>query len=282
MNRFRDVAHSHASPKLLVHRGIFIICVVTGVTLLTLSRAGNENLTDARMRALAMMAPVMEVIRAPVESWRSATAYVTGVLHAHQENAALRAQIDTMRRWQSVSMALETENAALRALMDYVPRTKARYVTAKVLADMQMSSGHELLIDVGDHTGILKYQPVIDASGLIGRIIDRDTRYARVLTITDANSRIPVVSGDSRVRAILSGTGDNLLRMQFIAGARMPAMGESVFTSDDGGLMPSGVLVGTVARISDDVVWVRPERPVGTADYVRVMQLDRTLPKATN
>ena len=280
MSRFRDIAHSHASPKLLIHRGIFMLCIVTGVTLMALSRAGNPTLTDARMRALAMMAPAIDVIRTPVESWKSGRAYVSGVFAAHEENKALRAEIETMRRWQSVSMALETENAALRALMDYVPRTKARYVSAKVLADMQMGSGHELLIDVGDHTGIVQYQPVIDASGLIGRIIDRDNRYARVLTITDANSRIPVVTGDSRIRAILSGTGDATLRMQFIAGGRLPELGESVFTSDDGGLMPSGVVVGTVIRVQDDTVWVRPNRPVSAADYVRVMQLDRSVAKA--
>jgi rod shape-determining protein MreC len=280
MNRSRDIAHSHASPKLLIHRGIFALCVVTGVTLLALGRADNPTLMNARMHALAAMAPVLDAVRTPVESWRDARTYMTGLFHAHEENKSLRAQLERMQRWQSVSMALETENSALRALMDYVPRTKARYVTAKVLADMEMASGHELLIDVGAHTGIQTYQPVIDAAGLIGRIIDRQEGYARVLGITDANSRIPVVTGDSRIRAIASGTGDDMLRLQFIAGTMMPALGELVFTSDDGGLMPSGVVIGTVSRISDDVVWVKPARPIGAADYVRVMQLDRIAPKA--
>ena len=50
-----------------------------------------------------------------------------------------------------------------------------------------------------------KGQIALDASGLVGRVTEVGDRSARVLLVTDMNSRIPVMLEASRAKAILVG-----------------------------------------------------------------------------
>ena len=63
-----------------------------------------------------------------------------------------------------------------------------------------------VLLSVGPNHGIRKGQIALDERGLVGRVTELGARTARVLLITDLNSRIPVILETSRAHAILVGT----------------------------------------------------------------------------
>jgi hypothetical protein len=70
----------------------------------------------------------------------------------------------------------------------------------------------------------------------------------------------------------LAGTGDELLRMTFVGGdSQTIALGEPVMTTSEGGLIPDSVMVGTVFRRTNNGLLVKPNRPLASAEYVRVM-----------
>jgi len=274
MSRLRDIAHAGASPKLLIQRGLLIVCVVTGVTLLALGRAGSPALAEARMQVLSMLAPVFNVVRAPVESFRQFQSYLAEIGAAHEQNLVLKQENDGLRRWQSVALALQAENKALRELMAYQPVAGLHYTSAKVIAELQSGNAHSTLINVGSDAGIARYQPVIDAYGLVGRVMEVGKHNARVLSVADVNSRIPVVTSESRTRGIIAGTGGDMLRLAFMAAHAAPKPGEMILTTDDGALVPSGIMVGEIFSVGDDDILVKPIRPLDSADYVRVLQYD--------
>jgi rod shape-determining protein MreC len=274
MSRLRDIAQASASPKLLIQRGLLVACLVTGVTLLVLGRANHPALAEARIQVLSTLAPVFEAVRAPVESFRNAQAYLADMASAHALNAQLQQENDGLRRWQAVAVALEQENKALRELMAYQPVAQLHYTSAKVIADLQSGNAHSLLINAGSRDGIARYQPVIDAYGLIGRVMELSSHHARVLSITDVNSRIPVVTSKSDTRAILTGTGGEMLKLSFVAPHAAPKPGEMILTTDDGALVPSGIMVGKIFSVSDDAILVKPIRPLDAPGYVRIVQYE--------
>ncbi len=265
-----DVDHR---PPSLKRRVLMLLLVLLGVGMLIASRLDAAVIDRLRIRALDILQPGIETVNTPVRLAKNWFADKHALLDAHEENRKLREENERLREWQGVAKALKAENENLRKLAGYKPVEEITYVTAQVVAQSPGAYRASVMIDAGTTQHIPSLAPVIDSDGLIGRTIEVGETTSRVLLLSDPASRVPVVTEESRHRAILAGTGENLLRMTFIEGdAAQIALGETVMTTAQGGLMPESVVVGTVFRREQSgEVLVKPPRPLAQAEYVRVM-----------
>lgn len=257
----------------LRRRIVFVLLVLLALVLLVLSRTHNERLLAIRTQITDFLSPVVQAVTWPVRKTHDWMADKDALLEAHHENSQLREENENLRQWESVAKMLKAENENLRALAGYKPVETMHYVTAQVIGQSPSAYAGKLLINVGSVQGVTSLAPVIDAYGLIGRTIEVGENSAHVLLLSDPASRIPVITADSRRRAILTGTGDALLQMSFIDGdAKDITLGESVMSTAQGGLMPESVVVGTIfRREADGELLVKPLRPLAEGEYVRVM-----------
>jgi rod shape-determining protein MreC len=76
-------------------------------------------------------------------------------------------------------------------------------------------------------------------------------RAARVLLVTDLNSRVPVLIENEHARAVLAGDNSARPGLLYVEPQTAVKIGDRVVTSGDGGLFPPGLPVGTVAAIED-------------------------------
>ncbi len=106
-------------------------------------------------------------------------------MRLHEEN-------DRLRQWQAVAMALDAENTALKGNLHWIPDPAPSYVTARVVADAGGVYARAVLLSTGPNHMVTKGQIALDERGLVGRVTEVGMRSARVLLITDINSRIPV------------------------------------------------------------------------------------------
>jgi rod shape-determining protein MreC len=246
--------------------------LLVGVVLLVLVRMNHPIAGKLRAHLLGAVTPVVTLASKPVEKARNVVNEKNDMLHAYEENKKLRAENDTLRRWQEVAQALKTENESLRALAGYQPVDRARYVTARVVGQSPDSYSASVVLNVGEAAGVKMFQPVIDAYGLMGRVVDVAEKTSQVQLLSDATSRVPVITGTSRHHAILAGTGDDLLRLTFVGGdSAAIALGEPVVTTEEGDLIPGGILIGTVFRREGAVLLVKPMRPLAQTEYARVI-----------
>jgi rod shape-determining protein MreC len=88
--------------------------------------------------------------------------------------------------------------------------------------------------------------PVINAEGLVGRVVDVGPNSSRVLLASDVNSRIPVSIGPNATRAILIGDNGPDPRLLYLPDGAKIAVGDDVATSGVAGLFPPGLRIGTV------------------------------------
>lgn len=269
-------AHSPARPAL--QRAVVALLAITGVTLLVLGKTQHPALLNLRLKMLGMMEPVMEAVSQPVRATKELARSTGAVFDAAAENRQLRAENERLRHWQSVAQALKAENAALRALMAYRPVARVSYVTARVIGQSPTSFGRLLTINAGSDDGVAPLQPVTDAYGLVGRVLEAAPHSSRVLLLSDVTSRIPVVTGDSRQRAILVGTGGGMLRLNFLADSRKLKLGEPVVTTQEGALIPGGLTIGQVFRRDETGYLVKPVRPLTQSEYLRVIQIGMAPP----
>lgn len=263
---------SNTSTRNLASRVWVAVLVLLAVGLLVLSRLHHPLVMNLRAEAGDALRPVLELVTVPVRGVRNMLQNKDALFRAYEENKQLRAENETLRHWQGVAQALKAENESLRALAAYHPVESASYVTAQVIAQSPTAYAGTLMINAGAEQGLISLQPVIDAYGLVGRVVEVGDRTARVLLLSDNASRVPVITGDSRQQAILMGTGEELLRLTFVAGdASKIQLGETVMTTAEGGLIPESIMVGTVFRRDASGLLVKPLRPLARSEYVRVM-----------
>jgi len=245
-----------------------LIAVAFGVLLL--GKADPRLAERTRMALADALAPIFGLLAEPVGTVRASAEDVAHFADLYAENARLRAENETLLRWQSAALALDAENAALKAELHWIPDPPASYVTARVVADAGGVYARAVLISLTPKHGVVKGQVALDDRGLVGRVTEVGARSARVLLITDLNSRIPVILEGSRSRAILTGTnGANPRLLYFPEGVR-PAEGERVVTSAEANAYPAGLPVGTIHYAVNNAPEVEPAARLDRLDVVRL------------
>lgn len=246
------------------------VLIVASFVLMLLGKADAVLAERARMALADALAPLYGVLAEPVGAARAAVTDVGDLFALHAENVRLRAENERLRHWQSVALALDAENASLKANLHWIPDPPASFVTARVVADAGGVYARAVLLSTGPGTHITKGQVALDDRGLVGRVTDVGARSARVLLITDINSRIPVLLEGSRAHAILAGTNGPYPRLMFWPEGQKPAEGERVVTSAEANAFPAGLPVGTVHYVRRNVVEVEPAARLDQLEIVRI------------
>jgi rod shape-determining protein MreC len=245
-----------------------LIAVAFGVMLL--GKADAVLAERARMALADALAPIYGVLAEPLASVRSGVDVVENAMAVYRDNARLREENERLRHWQAAALALDAENATLKANLRWIPDPAASYVTASVVADAGGVYARAVLLSLGPNHGIAKGQVALDDRGLVGRVTEVGARSARVLLITDMNSRIPVILENSRARAMLVGTNGARPRLMYWPEGVQPAEGERIITSAEANAFPAGLPVGWVRYSASHVPEVDAAARLDRLEVVRL------------
>lgn len=246
------------------------LLIVTSVALLLAGRAAPALPERARVGLSDALAPLYAVAERPFALVRRAAFFARDLWALRAENARLRAENARLRHWYDVAMALDAENAELKSNLHWTPDPALTFVTAHVVADAGGVYARSLLLAVGPHHAVARGQIALDGSGLAGRVTEVGARSARVLLITDMNSRIPVTLELSRARAMMVGENSPDPKLLYLPDGIRPAEGERVVTSADAGAFPAGLPVGTVHYGVAGTVEVAPAANLERLELVRI------------
>jgi rod shape-determining protein MreC len=96
-------------------------------------------------------------------------------------------------------------------------------------------------------------QPVLDARGLMGQVVELMPYTSRVLLLTDTTHSIPVQVNRNGLRAIASGTGNpERLELRHVADTADIKEGDLLVSSGLGQRFPAGYPVATVKEVIHD------------------------------
>jgi rod shape-determining protein MreC len=246
------------------------VLVAVAFGLMLLGKADTMLAERARMAVADALAPIFGLVAEPVATAHRVIDEAETLVDIRAENARLRDENERLRQWQAVALALDAENATLKANLRWVPDPAPSYVTARVVADAGGVYARAVLLSIGPNHGVTKGQIALDERGLVGRVTELGSRSARVLLLTDINSRIPVILENSRARAMLVGTNGPKPRLQFWPEGVQPAEGERVVTSAEAGAFPAGLPVGVVHYSPNNVPEVDPAARLDRLEIVRI------------
>jgi rod shape-determining protein MreC len=140
------------------------------------------------------------------------------------------------------------------------------------MADSASPFRQSVLLNVGARDGIRDGWATMDGIGLVGRISGVGNRTARVIQLTDSNSRIPVTVQPSGQKGLLSGDNTPVPPIEFLEKPDLVRPGDQVVTSGDGGVFPAGLLVGSVVQGNDRRLRVRLAADYERLEFLRVLR----------
>ena len=247
-----------------------LIVLLLGLFLLW--RIDNPRIERLRMEITDRVIPNFSAVTAPVTSavniLRSARSYT----RIYQQNQELRRELQQMKAWKEAALQREQENARLLDLNNVRLDPKFTKITGVVLADSGSPFRQTVLLNVGRRDGIVDGWAAIDGIGLVGRIAGVGERTSRVILLTDTSSRIAVSIESNGQRAMIVGDNTSRPPLEFLEAPETVRPGDRVVTSGDGGVFPSGLLVGQVTQTQSGRLRVRLAADIQRLEFLRVLR----------
>lgn len=256
-------------------RGTTLILLLMASILLLVSFVRPQTSEGLRTSTADVMLPIFAAISQPFQTAADMVSDVSGVSQMRAEIAQLQSENARLREWYQTALMLQSENQSLQALLNLKVEPQYRYVTTRVVADSGSAYVKSFIIAAGQSDRVQKDHTVIAEDGMIGRVIEAGQRSARVLLITDMNSRVPILIEGSRQKAIMAGTNEGKPILMHLPPDTEIEAGARVVTSGHGGIFPSGLPVGRVEKTQAGDYFVKPFADMNRVTYVRV--LDATI-----
>lgn len=232
----------------------------------------TDRLEPLREKLAQVVAPFYQITDVPsrVNDWRKDTFVSQADLKL--ENDALKTELLIHQRKLQQLASLAAENVRLRQLLNASQMLQDTVLIAELIGVSPNPLSHKVIINRGTKDGAFKGQPVLDAFGLMGQVIEVGETSSTVLLISDSTHAIPVQVNRNGVRAIAEGSGDlNSLNLRHVSANTDIRAGDLLVSSGMGERFPVGYPVAEVLQVVRD-----PGKAFLTVTAKPMARLDRS------
>jgi rod shape-determining protein MreC len=228
----------------LTYLALSAVCLLSMAS----SRAGGE-LGFAPRLVTGVSLPLQRMVTLPVGFARRLWTDYVALVELRQENLRLREAnarlADENLQFREAIVASER----FQRLLGVRGQHESSMIPANVVAQDLSPWFRSLMLDQGKSAGIQTGMPVITDQGLVGVVSGTTAGAAKVLLVTDPQSRIDAFVQRTRARATVRGRGRRACAVEYLRRDADVREGDLVITSGRGGVYPKGLVVGRIERI---------------------------------
>ena len=169
-----------------------------------------------------------------------------------EENRILRERLNLLNRRLNELKSVYDENERLKSFIGFKKTIAYFTVPAQVIGRDPTNWSNSIIINKGANDGVRQNRAVLSTKGLVGRVLEVGRRSAKILLISDPNSKVGVVIQKNRQGGILIGRPDGKCKMIYISLDSDVALGDKVITAGFGEIFPKDILVGEVVRVGKE------------------------------
>lgn len=262
-----------------------LVLTVLSVALMVVD-ARFEVLKPLRSHLAQVLTPFYWLAERPVRLWEGISQQFTQRDELIAENEKLKAEALLMQRRLQKLATLTEQNVRLRELLNSAALVDDKVLVSELIGTDPNPFTHRILIDKGEKDGVYLGQPVLDALGLMGQVVEVMPYSARVLLLTDTTHSIPVQVNRNGLRAIAMGTGNpERLELRHVADTADIKEGDLLVSSGLGQRFPAGYPVATVKEVIHDtgqpfaVVRAVPTARLNRSRYLLLVFSDQRTPE---
>jgi rod shape-determining protein MreC len=252
----------------------FIACVIVSFLVISVD---HQHQQLAALRSVVAMGvyPLQYLASLPVALVDMAARNLASRGSLLQDNEQLVAENFRLKTRTLRFEALESENGRLRALLDSSTERGEQSVVADLLAVDSNPAAQQIVIDKGSRDHIYVGQPIADAHGILGQVVQVAPFSSTALLISDARHAMAVQVNRTGLRAIAVGAGHSTeLFLSFVPPKADVRVGDLVVSSGLDNRFPAGYPVGVVTGVSLSPgepfarIAVKPSAQIGSSHEV--------------
>lgn len=213
-----------------------------------------DYLSHVRYYASMIVTPIHYVASLPGRAMDGTLGLFQSRTDLLEENARLENQL-LLQQYELQKLAhLTAENRRLNELLKASSIVDEVVVRVQLIGESPDPFVKRILINKGSSEGVYIGQPVLDADGLMGQVVEVGPLTSWVLLISDPQHSTPVQINRNGIRAVASGTRDSLhhLNLNNIPNTADVRAGDVLVTSGLGQRFPAGYKVGVISSVVHD------------------------------
>ncbi len=213
-----------------------------------------NKLQTARAMLDTLASPIFWIANLPTRLGEWSTTHIQSRSQLLEENERLRRENLVLQGRSQQMASLQGENVRLRKLLNSSALLRDDVLVAELVGVSPDPERLQLVLNKGERDGVFVGQPLIDADGLMGQIVEVSSGTSRALLITDVTHSVPVQVNRNGVRAIAEGTGElGSLEVRHVSSTTDIQEGDLLVTSGLGGRFPEGYPVAVVTEVERDL-----------------------------
>lgn len=203
-----------------------------------------------------VVVPVQYLVNWPIDFLQMIDNYLISRHALIKENEDLRMQLLLMQVKVQQMLAIQQENVQLHTLLHspiYKQNEKNRYLVAQILAVGSNPNNQQMILNRGSQDGVYAGQPVLDAYGIMGQVVEVEPFISRAILISNSLSAIPVEDVRNGIMGVVTGCSgcSDTLRLSNITITTDIQPGDVLITSGLGMGYPVGYPVGIIKAVED-------------------------------
>ncbi len=256
--------------RLLAKKFALVILFLSAFALMLVNKTDTVIIEKTSTVATDVISPAIDVLVIPAKMIAKVYDYFRDLKQIHKDNVRLREENRKLNILYDRFKSLEIENKLLSDLLNYVTPEESEFITARVIAEEGDAFSHSMIAYTGD-APVKKGQVALSDKGVVGRVERVGNAYARIILITDINSKIPVMAEKTRIRGILSGDNTTMPRLIFIPLDADINVGDRIVTSGVAGVFPAGLPIGKVASVNKNEIRIKPFSSLEQLEYIKLV-----------
>lgn len=270
-------------------RPTLLLIVVLGLlfVLMTFSRSTRyigETRTMFERTVMTVFSPVPKAVNWAGQSTADMYHGYLDMRRSVAENLELHHQVLQLTEENLRLRQSQGDLARMRSLLSYSEELPTPTIMAQVVMLDTSSRFKSIIINRGTEAGIEVNDPVVNANGLLGRIVLTTHDMAKVQLITDSNSAVGCLIERTRRQGVVHGDGSSAAQMADIPALADVVVGDVVSTAGIDGIYPKGIPVGRVIKTAQGkslfkAVWLLPAVDFSSIESVIVLHTKKIAPE---
>ena len=239
-----------------------ILLIFFSLILLVLGRQNFKPIDYIKISIKEIIYRSTFIISVPENYLKKTYSTIQDHFNFYGEYSKIKTELKKLKAQDKINDFIISENIRLKKVVDdYI--VESDEIIAKILIDKKSPFLRSIVVNKGSAEGIKLGMAVLDNNYLIGKVVEVNFSTARVLLLSDLNSKIPIIIEPGGIEAILSGTGQHNGIIQYSKEKYIIDKESVVYTSGSGGLFKSGIPIGTIKNIDIDI----PQRVSFFSDF---------------
>ena len=213
---------------------------------MSLNREKNGKWNPVEQVIVEITAPFQKLVTNTISTTKNIWFKYFNLINARKENIRLKDQIISLKTENFRNQELIATYRRLQKFLQFTETTENPFMAAQVIGRDPSGLFQSVIINKGKKSGLSTNMPVVDADGVVGRIVSVSDYYAKVLLLIDQNSAVDCINQRSRDKGIVKGLSSNTCIMNYVLKTSDIQIGDALVTSGLGGVFPKGLPVGTV------------------------------------